>query len=166
MVFEEMPDWTHLKVTRKAGVAEVLLHNGGGPLIWNATVHRELTELFAWLAFDRSTHVLILAGSGDVFCAGIESTEFRKMSWREIWSEGRRLLCGLLDLDILVITAVNEPALIHSEIAVMADIVIACPEAEFADHAHFLRNVVPGDGVHLVWGNLLARREDSCNLCS
>src|SRR5271165_1072885 len=155
MAFESMPDWTHLKVTQNAGVTEVLLHNVGGPLIWNAAVHRELTELFAWLAFDRTTSVLILSGSGDIFCAEIESTEFRKMFWREIWSEGRRLLCGLLDLDILIISVVNGPALIHSEIAVMADIVIACPEAEFADRAHFVRNVVPGDGVHLVWGNLL-----------
>jgi enoyl-CoA hydratase/carnithine racemase len=77
------------------------------------------------------------------------------MSWRDIGSGGRRLLCGQLDLDILVIAAVNGPALIHSEIAVMADIVLACPEAEFADHAHFPRNVVPGDGVHLVWSDRL-----------
>jgi len=155
MAFDQIPVWQHLKVSRENGIAEVTLHTNEGPLVWEAGVHRDLTELFAWLAFDRSTNVLILTGTGDSFCATIESARFREMSWREIWSEGRRLLCGLLDLDILVVTVVNGPALIHSELAVMADVVLACPEAEFADRAHFPRNIVPGDGVNLVWGNLL-----------
>lgn len=155
MAFEQLPEWQHLQVSRQGGITEVVLHSGGAPLVWNATAERELTELFAWLAFDRSTNVLILSGTGDTFCSEIDATGFRQMSWREIWSGGRRMLCGLLDLDILVITAVNGPAFVHSELAVMADIVIACPEASFADRAHFPRNVVPGDGVHLVWGNRL-----------
>lgn len=155
MAFEEMPDWTHLKVNQSNGVTEVILHSDETSLVWNATAERELTELFIWLSLDRNTSVLILTGAGDRFCAEIDATEFRQMTWRDIWSGGRKMLCGLLDLDMLVIAAVNGPAFVHSEIPVMADIVIAAPEAEFADRAHFVRNVVPGDGVHIVWGDLL-----------
>jgi enoyl-CoA hydratase/carnithine racemase len=55
-----------------------------------------------------------------------------------------------------VIGVVNGPATIHSEIPVMGDIVLAAPHATFADRAHFaLRDTVPGDGVNLVWGELL-----------
>jgi enoyl-CoA hydratase/carnithine racemase len=154
-MFSEIPKFEQLSVNEKAGVTEVFIHSDGGPFVWNARIHRELTELFAWLSFDETTSVLILSGTGDRYCTEIDSTELRNMSWRQIWSEGRRLLAGILDLEMLVISVVNGPALIHSEIAVMADIVLACPEAECADNAHFLRKVVPGDGVQLVWARLL-----------
>jgi enoyl-CoA hydratase/carnithine racemase len=38
---------------------------------------------------------------------------------------------------------------------VLADIVLASDTAEFADRAHFVHGVVPGDGVHVVWPLLL-----------
>ena len=50
-----------------------------------------------------------------------------------------------------VIAAVNGPALIHAEIAVLSDIVIASENTEFQDAPHFPNGVVPGDGVHIVW---------------
>ena len=50
-----------------------------------------------------------------------------------------------------MIAAVNGPALIHAELAVLCDIVIASENAEFQDAPHFPNGVVPGDGVHVVW---------------
>lgn len=50
-----------------------------------------------------------------------------------------------------MIGAVNGPALIHAELAVLCDIVIASENAEFQDAPHFPNGVVPGDGVHIVW---------------
>jgi enoyl-CoA hydratase/carnithine racemase len=38
----------------------------------------------------------------------------------------------------------------------MGDVVLACPEANFADLAHFYsRDIVPGDGAHTVWAQRL-----------
>lgn len=54
-----------------------------------------------------------------------------------------------------MIAAVNGPALIHAEIAVLCDIVLASDTAAFQDAPHFPNGVVPGDGVHLVWPLLL-----------
>ncbi len=45
----------------------------------------------------------------------------------------------------------NGPALIHAEVAVLSDIVIAAENAEFQDAPHFPNGLVPGDGVHIVW---------------
>jgi enoyl-CoA hydratase/carnithine racemase len=39
--------------------------------------------------------------------------------------------------------------------AVMSDIVLASDTAVFADAPHFAYSTVPGDGVHVVWENLL-----------
>src|ERR1700752_1174112 len=58
---------------------------------------------------------------------------------------------NLLDIEVPVIAAVNGPALIHAEIAVLSDIVIASDNAEFQDAPHFPNGLVPGDGVHIVW---------------
>jgi enoyl-CoA hydratase/carnithine racemase len=153
--------WEHLDVSRAGGVTEIALHSAGRPLVWNATVHRELPELWAALHFDADTRVVILTGCGDAFCTEIDGVSFKDVGWDRIWWEGRHLLGGLLDLDVPVITAVNGPAWIHSELAVMADIVLACEEASFADKAHVLRGHVPADGVHLVWRSLLGPTRSS-----
>ena len=72
-----------------------------------------------------------------------------------IYLEGKRLLDNLLNIDVPVIGAVNGPARIHAELAVLSDIVLAAETAVFQDAAHMPNGVVPGDGVHVVWPLLL-----------
>ncbi|MCX2931809.1 enoyl-CoA hydratase/isomerase family protein [Mycobacterium sp. CVI_P3] len=138
-------------------MTEIRLHTDGGPLVWNATVHRDLAEAFTSVGLDESTKVVILTGTGEDFCASIDRASFREAvrGWDVTWFEGRRMLTSLWEIDVPVISAINGPALIHSELAVMADVVLACPTTVFADKAHFVSGVVPGDGVHIVWTELL-----------
>jgi enoyl-CoA hydratase/carnithine racemase len=75
--------------------------------------------------------------------------------WERIFEEGVALLENHLAVPVPMIAAVNGPALIHAELAVLCDIVIAAEHAEFADLAHTPNGVVPGDGVHTVWPMLL-----------
>jgi enoyl-CoA hydratase/carnithine racemase len=75
--------------------------------------------------------------------------------WERVHAEGLALLEHLLAIPVPVIAAVNGPALIHAEIAVLSDIVLAAEHAEFADLAHIPAGTVPGDGVHTVWPMLL-----------
>jgi enoyl-CoA hydratase/carnithine racemase len=150
------PYWETVAVTHDDGVTTLRAHTDGGSLVWGAQPHRELTEAFAWVATDRNTRVVLLTGTGDTFCSEIDVTGFAEMAWDEIWWEGRRMLANLDAIDVPVVSAVNGPALIHSEIPVMGDIVLAAEHAEFADRAHFaVRNTVPGDGVNIIWGELL-----------
>jgi 1,4-dihydroxy-2-naphthoyl-CoA synthase len=51
----------------------------------------------------------------------------------------------------LVEDKANGPALIHAELAVLCDIVLASETAAFQDAPHFPNGIVPGDGVHVIW---------------
>lgn len=150
------PEWSNIAVTRRSGITELRLHTDDGPLAWSAQAHRDLTEAFHWLQFDATTKVVVIRGTGERFCSTIDVASFAGIPWDEIWWEARRMLIGLMDLDVPVIAAVTGEASVHAELAVLADIVLATPDAEFADRAHFAtRGTVPGDGVHVVWASLL-----------
>lgn len=152
---EDIPVWKRINVTRHGRVTQALLHTDGGSLVFDATVHREIVELADWLRTDETTRVMIFGGTGEDFCVSIDTPSFRAGSWHDVWVEGRRGLAGLLDLDVPVISMVNGPADYHSELVVIGDVVLACPQATFADHAHFTKGIVPGDGVQVVWPRLL-----------
>ena len=154
----DSPAWRTVAVTHRDAVTELRFHTDEGPLVWTAQAHRELTAAFAWVGTQLDTKVVILAGTGDVYCSELDVTSFADIPWDHIWWEGRRMLKALNDVEVPIIGVVNGPATIHAEIPVMADIVLAAPEAEFADRAHFaLRGTVPGDGVNIVWGEILGQ---------
>lgn len=145
------------------GVLTMTLHTRGGPALWGTSLtslHRELGQACADLARDPENRVVILTGTGESFCAGMDPEErFHEPGlaamWPRIYQEGIDLLENLLAIPVPVIAAVNGPALIHAEIAVLSDIVLAATHAEFADLAHIPGGAVPGDGVHTVWPMLL-----------
>jgi enoyl-CoA hydratase/carnithine racemase len=62
----------------------------------------------------------------------------------------------MLDIEVPMIGVVNGPAMRHSELPLMCDIVIASDDATFEDTAHFqLASQVPGDGINIVYTMLL-----------
>ena len=140
---------------RRNGILEVIFHTKGGPLQWNESAHREFAYAFTDIGADPENKVVILTGTGDVFCAEVDFRSFGALGtsrgWDKIYWEGKRLLMNLLDIEVPMIAAVNGPALVHAEIAVLCDIVLAADNAAFQDAPHFPGGTVPGDGVHLVW---------------
>jgi enoyl-CoA hydratase/carnithine racemase len=54
-----------------------------------------------------------------------------------------------------MIAAVNGPMRLHTEYALLADIVLATPETVFQDKPHFDFGIVPGDGVNLLWPEVI-----------
>ena len=72
-----------------------------------------------------------------------------------LFSDGKHLLMNHLDIEVPMIAAVNGPALIHAELALLCDVVIAAENAEFQDLPHFPGGLVPGDGVHVVFPLLM-----------
>jgi len=148
-----------IRMQRRNGILEVTLHNKGNSLVWNESVHRELPHACNDIGADPENKVVILTSVGDSFCADIDFQSFGALGtprgWDKIYWEGKRLLMNLLDIEVPVIAAVNGPALIHAEIAVLSDIVIASDTADFQDAPHFKNGIVPADGVHLVWPLLL-----------
>jgi enoyl-CoA hydratase/carnithine racemase len=158
---EEYADkYQDIRMQRRNGILEVTLHNKGNSLVWNESVHRELPYACTDIGADPENKVVILTSVGDAFCAEIDFASFGSglgspRGWDKIYWEGKRLLMNLLDIEVPVIAAVNGPALIHAEVAVLSDIVIASETADFQDAPHFNNGIVPADGVHLVWPLLL-----------
>ncbi|MEY2442923.1 MAG: hypothetical protein QOJ46_2349, partial [bacterium] len=54
------------------GVLTVTLHTGGASMIWTAQVHEELAYCFGDIAADRENSAVILTGTGDDYCTGID----------------------------------------------------------------------------------------------
>jgi enoyl-CoA hydratase/carnithine racemase len=50
---------------------------------------------------------------------------------------------------------VNGPASVHSEYALLADVVIASATAVFSDTPHLAFGIAPGDGLVVVWEEVL-----------
>jgi len=144
------------------GVAVLRMHTRGGPALWSFAdgLHLELGDAFAELAADQTLRCLILTGTGDSFCAGFDMTGYppqpmNQVIWNETIRQGRLLLDNLLRIEVPVIGAINGPATIHAELALLSDIVLASEDTILQDKPHFPSGVVPGDGVHVVWPMLL-----------
>jgi enoyl-CoA hydratase/carnithine racemase len=160
------------EVTRDdAGVVLIRMHSQESSLLWGAAPHKELGDLFAAIASDRANRVVILTGTGDSF---IEISDELSVSlkdgttvslnatgkvaatfWDQVIFEGNRLVNEMLNVDVPMIAAVNGPVTIHSELAVLCDIVLCTEQTYFQDKAHFPRALVPGDSMQVVWPMLL-----------
>jgi enoyl-CoA hydratase/carnithine racemase len=72
-----------------------------------------------------------------------------------VYWEGKQLLMNLLDIEVPMISAINGPALRHSELPLLCDIVLASDNTQFQDSAHFPNQLIPGDGMHIIYPLLL-----------
>src|SRR5260370_25218912 len=121
----------HASLTRSPeGVLEVVLHTDGDTLVFNGYTHEEFVDLFHQIGQDVGNRVVILTGAGNAFIDRIDAEGFDFFSPRgydKIYREGKKVLSNLLDIPVPAIAALNGPATVHSEYALLADIVIATP---------------------------------------
>jgi enoyl-CoA hydratase/carnithine racemase len=140
------------------GVLEVKLHTNDGKLVFNGYTHEQFVDLFHAIGEDRENRVVILTGSGDAFMDSITQDGFdflTPLGYDKIYREGKKVLMNILDIEVPMITALNGPVLLHSEYALLTDIVLATPETVFQDLPHPEFGIVPGDGMHLVWSEVI-----------
>jgi enoyl-CoA hydratase/carnithine racemase len=150
--------YENLRMKREDGILEVALHTRGGPLVFNGYVHEALVRAFRDIGEDRDNHVVILTGTGDEFCAQISPEGFdffTPTGYDKILREGTKVLENLVDIEAPMIAAINGPVTVHSEYALLSDIVIAAEGAYFQDAAHPAFGIVPGDGLHIVWPEVI-----------
>ncbi len=155
-----------VRLERRAGILQVTLHTDGGPVRWGPTVQSELVDAFTQIGADRENRIVILTGSGKEFSgprAEPGKSFYREMSRnitadlldRAHWN-AKRIMTRMLDIEVPMIGVVNGPAMRHSELPLMCDIVIAADDATFEDTAHFdIASQVPGDGINMVYTMLL-----------
>jgi enoyl-CoA hydratase/carnithine racemase len=147
------------RLSRKPnGVLEVALHTDGGKLVFNGHTHEQFVHLFHVMGEDHANRVVILTGSGDAFMDAISPEGFDFFSpqgYDKILREGRKVLSNILDIEVPMISALNGPVLVHSEYALLTDIILATPQTVFQDKPHFEFGIVPGDGVNLLWPEVI-----------
>src|SRR4029079_2504718 len=137
------------------------MHWPGRSLLGGGPPHQELPELFNAIASDRENRVVILTGTGDTFIGlgdgpnPLAEGRANATVWDRIIWEGNRLVDQMLSIEVPMIAAVNGPVSVHSELAVLCDVVLAADHAYFQHAPHFPGGLVPGDSMQIVWPLLL-----------
>ena len=149
-------DYRSLKLTRDApGVLVAEFHSNGGPLTFTAQDHTDFVEAFYRIAQDRANKIVIFTGAGGDFIPGIDFSSFGNVADPDVWSqvhdEGVQILENLANIRVPVIAAVEGRANVHSEYALLADVIVAGEGATFGDLPHFAGGIVPGDGIFTAW---------------
>jgi enoyl-CoA hydratase/carnithine racemase len=145
-----------VKLTRDAqGVLVVELHTNGGPLTFTAPDHTDLVDAFYRIAQDRANQIVILTGTGGDFIPAIDFSSFGNVGdpgvWSQVHDEGVQILENLANIRVPVIAAIEGRAAVHSEYALLADVIVAGEGATFNDLPHFAGGIVPGDGIFTLW---------------
>ena len=145
-----------LRLSRDAqGVLLVEFHTTGGPLTFTAQDHTEFVDAFYRIAQDRENKIVILTGTGGEFIPGIDFSSFGNVADPEVWSqvhdEGVQILENLANIRVPVIAAIEGRAHVHSEYALLANVIVAGEGATFNDLPHFAGGIVPGDGIFTTW---------------
>ncbi len=154
-----MNSFPHARLTRSAtGVLEIVLHTDGDTLVFNGHTHTEFVELFHQIGQDAENRVVILTGAGSAFIDNIDTDGFDFFTPRgydKIYREGKKILANILDISAPLIAALNGPTTVHAEYALLADIVLATPDTIFQDKPHLAFGLVPGDGAHSLWQEVI-----------
>jgi enoyl-CoA hydratase/carnithine racemase len=158
--------YTSVTMERRGGILQIALHTNGGPLQWGPVIQNELVDAFTDIGADRDNRIIIMTGTGAVFSG--PKAEPGKSFYKELQSNitadlldrthwnAKRVMTRMLDIEVPMIGVVNGPAMRHSELPLMCDIVIAADDASFEDSAHFdIASQVPGDGINIVYTMLL-----------
>jgi enoyl-CoA hydratase/carnithine racemase len=137
------------------GVLVVEFHTKGGPLIFTAQDHTDFVDAFYRISQDRENKIVILTGAGGEFIPGIDFATFGNVADPEVWSqvhdEGVQILENFANIRVPVIAAIEGHVNVHSEYALLANVIVAGEGATFNDLPHFAGGIVPGDGIFTTW---------------
>lgn len=159
--FEEYANnYQHIRMERKDGVLVATFHTDGGTLQWGQAPYLEFPKVFADIGNDPGNKVVIFTGAGEAFSGppgnpGNHRPQKTPAGWYNEYWGGKRLVSNLLDIEVPTIAAINGPALRHSELPLLCDLVIGTDTVAFQDTGHFMTGLVPGDGVHVIYTALL-----------
>src|ERR1700681_1130843 len=131
-----------LKLTRDSeGVLVAEFHSNDGPFTFTAQDHTEFVDAFYRIAQDRANKIVILTGAGGEFIPEIDFSSFGNVAdpavWSQVHDEGVQILENLANIRVPVIAAVEGQLYVHSEYALLANVIVAARSAKFHDTPHF-----------------------------
>src|SRR5262245_52516949 len=107
--------YQYINLERREGILQITLHTGGGPLRWDLDAQAEFVQAFRTIGSDRENRLIILTGSGDEFsgprldpnqAAFFHGAELTPAGVHPVFSNARRLVSAVLDIEVPVIAAV------------------------------------------------------------
>src|ERR1700756_5536881 len=130
-----------VKLTRDVqGVLVVEFHSNGRPLTFTAQDHTEFVDAFYRISQDRANQIVILTGGDEAFIPGIDFSSFGNVAdpavWSQVHDEGVQILENLANIRVPVIAAVEGQLYVHSEYALLANVIVAGHSAKFHDIPH------------------------------
>ena len=145
-----------LKLSRDTqGVLVAQFHSNGGPFTFSAHDHTEFVDAFYRISQDRANKIVILTGTAGDFIIGIDFASFGNVAdpaiWSQVHDEGTQILENLTNIRVPVIAAAEGRAHVHTEYALLADVIVAGESATFNDDPHFAAGIAPGDGIFTTW---------------
>jgi enoyl-CoA hydratase/carnithine racemase len=145
-----------LKLTRDSqGILVAEFHTNGGPFTFTAQDHTEFVEAFYRISQDRANKIVIVTGVRGEFIPAIDFSTFGNVAdpavWSQVHDEGVQILENLVNIRVPVIAAIEGRAHVHSEYALLANVIVAGEAATFNDVPHFAGGIVPGDGIFTTW---------------
>jgi methylglutaconyl-CoA hydratase len=130
-----------VKLTVTAGVAQITLDRPARRNALSRELLAQLSATVAEAAADPATRLVILAGSGPAFCAGMDLGEMQERAaapdsraqWEQDASGYRDALVAILRVDVPTLAVVHGPAIAGGFGIVLAcDLVLATPNAKFS----------------------------------
>ncbi len=148
--------YRQLKLTRDAeGVLVAEFHRNGGPCVMNAQGHTEFVDAFYRIGQDRANKIVILTGAGGDFIIDVDWPSFGEVSdpgvWSQVHDEGVQVLENIANIRVPLIAAIEGRAYVHSDYALLGNVIVAGEGATFQDVAHYAVGVAPGDGIFTTW---------------
>ena len=149
--------YERLKFERPApGVLRIVMSNPGKLNAADATMHRELAEIWRDVDADPDIRCAILTGEGTAFSAGgdfemiqgiVDDFEIRARSMRE----ARDIVMNIIDCQTPVISAMRGVAVGAGLVCgLLADVSIATPDCRIID-GHTRLGVAAGDHAAIIW---------------
>jgi enoyl-CoA hydratase/carnithine racemase len=153
---------TDLVVERHDAHATLTLNRPEKRNALSVALRDAISDALDALEADEQMKCVVLTGSGPVFCAGFDLTEFTRAAdddafSRELWASSDRYHDTVLRFPLPTIAALNGPALAGGfDLAVLCDLRIASTTARFGHPERTFGDVVYGP-LHDLVGGAVAR---------
>ena len=124
----------YLSAERKDKILTVSFNRPDSLNAINAELHTELSQIFADIAQDHETEVIVLTGKGRAFCAGGDLKWFQDMTESQLdalFTEARKIIIDMLEVEQPIIAAVNGPATgLGATLALFCDVIYAAEKCQ------------------------------------
>lgn len=123
--------YDNVRIDREDQWAKLVLDRPGGNLL-NIDVMEELNEALLELRGQHGLEVLVICGSGETFCEGLDLAEHRRERLQRLLQVYSRIFETIRMIDLITIAAVNGKAWGSGfELALGCNLIVAADDASF-----------------------------------